>query len=214
MHGKLSESKLAALLDYFQRPLPRTQHGLPRELLEVFESWSGSGIIGRRIVEGIIVVPWLIYAVVSFVSLARGRAYAQDVIGTTLGSALGLGLFVLLPLRLFFRSIIARDKSLVDAIKAAPAKWLPVLSSERLTRYPAKGQAFEVWQLTVRLPLLDERSQLVFDIPCGADELIPPARVLVATTQGGDSLVICEAPAYSVLVGDHRRSAPTRIGPN
>ncbi len=115
MHGA-RRAQADALVAFFEQPPLRDLDRAPPEARAYFETYVGSALLGRRIVEGLVLGPWLLFSAIQLVRLAMGRELASDVAGQVIGIGLGLLLFVVLPFRLYFRSVRRRNEARRDGL--------------------------------------------------------------------------------------------------
>jgi len=203
-----------ALREFFRQPAPRDFRSAAPEVQRFWNEYMGSALLARRIIEGIVVVPVVIFLVVQVVQLARGRAWLGDVVGYAVGIGLGVGLLVILPTRLFFRSIQRRNRRRMDGLAAGqlwterPRLALPIMHGD------GDGHRNPAWRTWVELPDAGPRPFACVVFP-RADDLPAPEEVDIIVGPTGDALVLWEPGGICAIVPAeqrHRSMPPAQPG--
>ncbi len=199
---------------FFQQPPPRLFASAEPEAARFARQYVGSAGLAGRIVAGIIVVPYLGFAIFQLVALGRGRAYASDVIGTLLGVGLGLGLFVLLPLGLFFRSMRRRNETRMEGLEQGTSSWVAPYRVEAIMHRAGDGPASPAWEAWLWLPAHGSHPAVRVVLQ-RREAQAAPEQVFVVESPRGDCLVMWpDGPVYPFITADQRtRSIPGGPGP-
>ena len=194
-----------ALQRFFEQPAPRSFDDAPAEVKGYWDEYVGSARMSWFITAGIVVVPYLIFAVVQLVSLARGRAWASDVVGQLLGVGLGLSLFVLLPLRLFFREMRKRNERRLHGLAQGAARWYVPQRSAAIMHRAGDGPALPAWEIWLWLAEHVAGRAVRVVLPRGESHP-EPERVFVVESARGECMVLWEpGPMYLLITADQRR---------
>lgn len=209
MDANRTRARIRALQEFFESPPPRRVEDATGPVHAYWREYTHSVVVARRVVEGIIAVPFLIFATSRFVQLASGTAHAQDVIGEVLGIALGVGVFMIVPLRLFFRAIARRNEARMTGVFAGAASWVIPQRVEAIMHRGGRGPAHPGWETWLWLP---ERSDapVLRVVLARQEDQPPPERVFVVEAPDGDVLVAWEPGPFLALLGaeQRRRSLP------
>ncbi|MEM7159497.1 MAG: hypothetical protein AAF799_42050 [Myxococcota bacterium] len=204
-----------ALQRFFEQPAPRSFDEAAPEVKGYWDEYVGSARLSWLITAGIVLVPYLGLAVFQLVALARGRAWATDVVGLLLGVGLGLSLFVLLPLWLFFRTMRRRNEGRMQGLAEGPARWVVPERVAAIMHRAGDGPAMPAWELWLWLSDFEGRRAL--RVVMGRSEAQPePERVFVVESPRGECLVLWEpGPTYLLKTASERsRSIPGGASPS
>ena len=204
---------MVALRAFLSKPPPRNLETAEPEVRRFWHEYARSAPLSRRIVEGIIVVPASIFMIVGWVQVALGRAYVSDALGTTLGIAFGLGLFVILPIRLFFRAMQRRNRKRLDAVMNGHFTSLEPRSVVAIMHSAGDGHARPAWEVWLSLPDGGPRPYLRLALP-RTDAALQPSTVEVSCGSTGDVLVLWEPAGVHMLVPVEQRRRARPNTPN
>ncbi len=197
-----------ALQRFFTQPPPRSFDGAPVEVVKFRREFVGSARTSWFIVAGIVLVPYLVFAVTQVIALSRGRAFAGEVFGQVLGVGLALALCLLLPLWLFFRKMQRRDEARLLGLALGEARWFVPERVEAITRRGGEGRATVAWEVWLRVSDFHGRPMLRLLLPRGEDEP-EPDRVFVVESPHGDCMAMWEPGAiFELIAAAKRRPLP------
>ncbi len=199
-------ARCRALQSFFESPPPRSFEDAPAEVKGYWDEYVGSARLGWFITAGIVLVPYLGFAVVQLIAFVRGRALASDVSKELLPLGVGLAMFVLLPLWLFFRSMRRRNEHRMLGLARGEAAWLVPDRAQAIMHTFGDGPEVPVWETWLRVSDHAGRPMLRALLP-RSDGQPRPDRVFVVEAPEGHCLVLWDpGPACQLLTAAERRS--------